>query len=869
MPANVLMVAEKPSIAGAIATALGDGKAAQTKGVLPSWQWKGRFQGADANFVCTSVAGHVFSCDFPEEYRDWDAVDPATLFFAPVKKAATKGSVVGHLAECGRDVDYLVLWLDCDREGENICFEVMQIVQPKMRRGTHGQRIFRAFFSAVAPSDIRKAMACLGEPDANLSRAVDARQELDLKVGVAFSRFQTRFFTGRYGDLDASLISYGPCQTPTLGFCVDRHDLIQAFVPETYWTLDVAIAQGSALLPLTWTRGRVFDHSVAAMYLGMLQDAGSVAITNVQQVPGRRVRPLPLNTVEMLKLASRVLGMGPSTTMHVAERLYLRGILSYPRTESTAYPKSFDVRGTAAAHAAHPKWGAYVQEKLLQPGAMQPARKGIDAGDHPPITPVQCVSPASLSGDEARLYDFIARHFLASISQDCTFVTTRVSAISAGELFTAEGKQLVDAGFMEVLGREFQEVPVPDLAVGQTFEPSKLTLSIGRTKPPGHLTESELIGVMERNGIGTDASISTHVNNVVSRGYVSIGPNRTMVPSTLGIVLVHGYKRIDPDLVLPRVRSEIEAQCNSIAQGTARLEDVLAHALVVFEQKFKYFTSNITKMDELFEAKFSQLAEAGKPLSRCGKCGNFMTFMATRPQRLFCETCNETYNTPQNGVVKVWDGQRCPIDRFELATFTLGDSRKAQGKSFTFCPHCFNYPPFEGMASMGCNSCLHPTCKHSLRVNAVTTCPATGCPGLLVLDHRSKPNWKLVCNACDTLIRFSNEVTHLEANDDKCQCGAKLLNVRFRSAAAPPAAPGAGRGISSAQEEAYVPAFAGCPVCSDALNAHTTLVFGKKKHDKVRKAERARRGRGRGRGGGRGRGADRGGRGRGSSRGRS
>jgi len=330
----------------------------------------------------TSVAGHVFSVDFPPKYQSWESVDPFDLFQAPILSISEKGGIVKHLERESKGADYLCLWLDCDREGENICFEVIRCVEKSMNVVLTGnkQNVYRAKFSAVTKKDIEKALTCLVSPNENESLAVETRQELDLKVGVAFSRFQTRYFQGKYGDLDSAVISYGPCQTPTLGFCVDRMDEISTFSPEQFWTLDLSVDTGVGMIALEWCRGRVFDQSIADMFMKMMMKETHLECTSVKSSESRKSRPKPMNTVELLKIASKSLGIGPHAAMKSAEHLYLSGFISYPRTESTSYPSSFDIKDALRTQLANPRYGDYVRS-LLSNGYTSP-HHGHDAGDH-------------------------------------------------------------------------------------------------------------------------------------------------------------------------------------------------------------------------------------------------------------------------------------------------------------------------------------------------------------------------------------------------------------------------------------------------------------------------------------------------------
>ncbi|KAL6009572.1 DNA topoisomerase 3-beta-1 [Asimina triloba] len=165
-----------------------------------------------------------------------------------------------------------------------------------------GRRVYRARFSSVTEKDILKAMDSLVEPNRDEALAVDARQEIDLKVGVAFTRFQTRYFQGKYGNLDSTVISYGPCQTPTLGFCVQRYLQITTFKPEKFWSLHPYVLKNGYELKLEWDREKVFDLDVTSMFQKLVAEAGVLLVTKISAKEEHKSRPSGLNTVNMLKV---------------------------------------------------------------------------------------------------------------------------------------------------------------------------------------------------------------------------------------------------------------------------------------------------------------------------------------------------------------------------------------------------------------------------------------------------------------------------------------------------------------------------------------------------------------------------------------
>ena len=194
--------------------------------------------------------------------------------------------------------------------------------------------------------------------------------------------------------------------------------------------------------------------------------------------------------------------------------------------------------------------------------------------------------------------------------------------------------------------------------------------------------------MMEKNGIGTDASSPTHIENVQKRNYVTLESGRRLVPSKLGMVLAQGYHAIDSSLVLPRVRSDIEGECNKIAKGLVTKDVVVQSAIELFRKKFEVFVGNISKMDILFGSSFSKLEDVGKPFTRCGLSRRYLQFIEGPPPRLYNKWTETVYPLPAGGMIKQWTGRVCSVPdcNFELCLYSVGNPPR----TFPLCPRCYN-----------------------------------------------------------------------------------------------------------------------------------------------------------------------------------
>ena len=596
--ADVLIVAEKNSVAEAFAKALvGNEYTRMRIGRVNVFKftYKGK------RFLSIGLKGHVFNFDFEEKFNSWKKTDPRILFFTEPVRVIEKTSKPHYdaLKRVARNVELVYLALDADAEGESIAFEVMDIIK-SINPYVEFKRLW---FNSTVEEELLNAIKNPVQPNRLLAEKCFARMIVDLTIGAAFTRLITLAVERKnpralpYG----RFLSYGPCQSPTLFLVVQRAWKREKFKPEKFYTIAAKVEIHGAIYEAEYVKGQIRDAKQAKEIYSKIKDAKEAIVKNFKVTAKKKKPPIPLTTVEMESRASKFLNIRPKNALDIAEELYRRGYISYPRTETEIYSPTLNITSRVKMLMGNPQYGKYVK-KLLSEGKLQATRGTKDDKAHPPIHPTKSASPGEIiskMGRRAwRLYDLIVRHFLATFSKPAIIETRRLDLDIKGEKFILRKQLIREENYLEIYPYEKpQEEYLPELEKGEKIRVIEILLKEGETKPPPFISESELLKLMDKYGIGTDATKQDHIFTNIKRGYMYVEKKRC-IPTPLGKKLIEALYETVEDLVKPEVRGFMEKMFLEIAYGKKRMREVVEKAKNYFLEKYDLLKKYEAKIAE-------------------------------------------------------------------------------------------------------------------------------------------------------------------------------------------------------------------------------------------------------------------------------
>ncbi|MCI4371417.1 MAG: DNA topoisomerase, partial [Thermoplasmata archaeon] len=424
-----LILAEKFSAARRLAQVLSDGMAEKVRADGFTYF---RFSTPEGDVMIFPLRGHVVEVDYPDEVRDWRGTNLDSLIdMEPIRRESPR-ALHDALRRLAESTDEVVLATDFDREGELIGIEALETL-----RGTHPDMpARRARFSAMSASEVRRAFNDLTEPDWHLAEAAGARQQIDLAWGAVLTRFLTvQCASGR------QVLSAGRVQTPTLRMIAEREREREDFVPRPFWNLVLRV--GDMPFEATAVGGPFWDAAAAHALAALAGLSETAVVVNVERREHAEMPPAPFNTTSFLAQASRA-GIGAYRAMLAAQALYVRGEVSYPRTDNTVYPPSLGIREILGRLVDSPY--RTIAERLLAQPTLAPSRGPIRTTDHPPIHPTSAPGKRR-AGVRSDVYDLIARRFLATLSPPSISAITEVRLRVGDTEFVATGRKMLEPGW--------------------------------------------------------------------------------------------------------------------------------------------------------------------------------------------------------------------------------------------------------------------------------------------------------------------------------------------------------------------------------------------------------------------------------------
>ena len=544
--------------------------------------------------------GHLFDLMEPEDvvpaWKRWSAVllRPEGLYATKPALSGNKPAKLRAIRDALRGARQVWLATDCDREGQLIGQEILEHV------GYRGE-VRRVVFTAQDPQTIRDAFAN-ARPNAEyawLYAAAVARRQADQIYNLSLTRTATVTLTRG----ERMVIGVGRVKTPTLAIVCKRELEIRQFLSQAYFEV-VATAQMAAggfrmrHAPKQRLLKREDAEAIAALAQGF---SGPLTV----EVEDKRQGPPRLHDLPSLqKLCGSRFGWSAARTLEVAQELYDgqgKKVITYPRAETRYLPESLipDVPGIVAGLRAGRAFGAIPvpEPPLIRRGASGTFHdKGLVGASHHAVIPnVNTVASLAevwprLSAEERRLFDVIARSYLAAMMPDFRYRQTTAVLDVAGHQFCAVGRQPVELGWRaafpdwqpaEEKGEDAQLLP--GLRDGEAASLQDAAVESKETRPPPRYNEGTLVDAMqhawrfvedgalrdrlrEAKGIGTPATRAEVIRGLKAQEFL-MASGKHIVPTERGLALFGILERADPALVDPGVTAQLECLLDEILVG--------------------------------------------------------------------------------------------------------------------------------------------------------------------------------------------------------------------------------------------------------------------------------------------------------------
>ena len=633
-----LIISEKANAAKKISQFLAEGPVKEGKHrSVPhhTFTWKGE------ECVSVGLKGHVLNPEYPEEYSNWQKVEPSELIDAEILKSVSEKGVANAVKSLAKMADRVVIATDYDREGELIGVEALSLAfeaNPKLV-----DHVERSRFSALTQGEVTRAFDDLVDVSRELADAGEARQDIDLIWGATLTRWVSRA-TKRYG---SAFLSVGRVQSPTLVLIAERERERRAFVPEPYWEVNATLKNGGDPFAVRHAHGRFKEEAEARKAYQNLTDTATV--TEVRQKSATRPPPTPFNTTGFLTAAAS-LGISPSRASRIAEDLYTDGYISYPRTDNTVYPRSLDLREVLGYLKRVEGAGPYA-ERLLASDELSPTRGKRETTDHPPIYPTGYASRKALRDDQWKIYQLVVRRFLATLSGPAKTLRTTLRFDSGGELLTTSGTVVTEEGWLGVYhyARRADE-ELPHLEEGDEVSVVDAEVLGKETQPPSRYGQGRLITVMEDLGLGTKATRPNIIQNLYDRGYVHDDP---LIPTEKGIAVAQALKDFASEIASHEMTAELERSMDAISEGKVSKENVVDESRDVLRRVYE----NLTESEQEFADIVWNGIRGDETLGKCPESGHNLIIRRNRKSGkrfVGCEgypECRVTYPLPQKGTI--------------------------------------------------------------------------------------------------------------------------------------------------------------------------------------------------------------------------